>query len=200
MMDILNDAMNFAREVFASDASGHDFEHTMRVYRMAVRIAQEENADLLTVQLAALLHDVDDAKLSPETAEQLDRAVSFLKSHHIPQQQIDDICAVISQISYSKGFGAPTTLEGMCVQDADRLDAMGAIGIARTFAFGGSRGRVLHDPERMDKTSSIEHFYDKLLKLKDLMNTQTGKRLAAERDAFMRTYLEQFYSEWEGKR
>jgi uncharacterized protein len=191
--------MNFAREVFASDASGHDFEHTMRVYRMAVRIAQEENADLVTVQLAALLHDVDDAKLSPETAEQLDRAVSFLKSHHIPQQQINDICAVISQISYSKGFGAPTTLEGMCVQDADRLDAMGAIGIARTFAFGGSRGRVLHDPERMDKTSSVEHFYDKLLKLKDLMNTQTGKRLAAERDAFMRAYLEQFYSEWEGK-
>ena len=200
MMDILNDAMNFAREVFASDASGHDFEHTMRVYRMAVRIAQEENADLLTVRLAALLHDVDDVKLSPETAERLDRAVSFLKSQHIPQQQIEDLCTVISQISYSKGFGAPTTLEGMCVQDADRLDAMGAIGIARTFAFGGSRGRTLHDPERVDKTSSIEHFYDKLLKLKDLMNTQTGKRLAEQRDAFMRSYLEQFYSEWEGKR
>lgn len=198
MMDILNDAMNFAREVFASDASGHDFEHTMRVYRMAVRIAQEENADLLTVQLAALLHDVDDAKLSPETAEQLDRAVSFLKSHHIPQQQIDDICAVISQISYSKGFGAPTTLEGMCVQDADRLDAVGAIGIARTFAFGGNRGRVLYDPTGEDKSSSIQHFYDKLLRLKDLMNTPTGKRLAQERDAFMRSYLEQFYAEWEG--
>ena len=193
-------AMEYARQVFAGDASGHDFDHTLRVFRMATNIAIEENADLETVRLAALLHDVDDRKLSPQTYENKDKAVSFLRENGVNEEKIKRIVQIISQISFSAGNGTPSTLEGMCVQDADRLDAMGAIGIGRAFAFGGSRGRRMHDPEEIDKTSTIQHFYDKLLLLKDRMNTVTGKRLAADRDVYMRTFLEQFYAEWDGIR
>ena len=193
-------AMEYARQVFAGDASGHDFDHTLRVFHMATNIAIEEKADLETVQLAALLHDVDDRKLSPQTYENKDNAVSFLRENGVNEEKIKRIVQIISQISFSAGNGTPSTLEGMCVQDADRLDAMGAIGIGRAFAFGGSRGRRMHDPEENDKTSTIQHFYDKLLLLKDRMNTVTGKRLAADRDVYMRTFLEQFYAEWDGIR
>jgi len=199
-MDIVASAMEYARDMFAGDSSGHDFDHTLRVYNMAVRIAREEEADLMTVQLAALLHDVDDRKISPGTAENLDNAVRFLKNHHVSDESIRDICTVISQVSYSRHPGPPTTLEGKCVQDADRLDAMGAIGIARTFAFGGTRGRCLYDPLGKDDTTSIQHFYDKLLKLKTLMNTATGMKLAQDRDVFMRAFLDRFCAEWDGKR
>jgi len=198
MMDIVEQAKVYARDMFAGDSSGHDYAHTLRVYKTAVKIAREEGADLLTVQLCALLHDVDDRKLSPDTAENLDNAVNFLRSRHVSEEQIRVICRAISQISFSKHPGPPDTLEGKCVQDADRLDAMGAIGIARTFAFGGSRGRVLYDPEGKDTASSVAHFYDKLLRLKDLMNTPAGKRLAEERDLYMRNFLDRFFAEWEG--
>lgn len=200
MMEIIEQAHDFVRDIFAGDSSGHDFDHTLRVYKTAVKIAQSEGADLLTVQLAALLHDVDDRKLSPETAENLGNAVRFLREHAVSEEQIQTVCRIISEVSFSKHPGAPSTLEGKCVQDADRLDALGAIGIARTFAFGGSRGRALHDPAGEDATTSIAHFYDKLLLLKDLMNTAAGKLLAVERDAFMRDFLEQFYAEWDGRR
>ena len=199
-VSLISKATEFARSVFAQDASGHDFDHTMRVYRMAVRIAEEEGADAELVALAALLHDVDDRKLSPETYEKKDRAVGFLRNKGIGEEKISTIVSIISQISFSAGNGRPDTLEGCCVQDADRLDALGAIGIARTFAFGGSRGRRMHDPEMEDKGSSIQHFYDKLLLLRDRMTTETGRKLAMERDAFMRTFLDQFYAEWDGIR
>jgi uncharacterized protein len=197
---MIEKAIAYAQAVFAGDSSGHDFDHTMRVYRMAVRIAQEEGADLETVSLAALLHDVDDRKLSPDTCENKDNAVRFLRENGVREETIQVIVQIISQISFSAGQGAPTTLEGKCVQDADRLDAIGAIGIGRAFAFGGSRGRQMHDPAGEDKTTTIQHFYDKLLLLKDLMNTATGRRLAQERDAFMRVFLDRFYAEWDGKR
>ena len=197
---MINRAMDFAREIFAGDGSGHDLDHSLRVYRMAVRIAEEEGADIETVALAALLHDVDDRKLSPETYEGKDRAVAFLRENGMDEETIHKIVGIISQISFSAGNGRPDTLEGCCVQDADRLDAIGAIGIARTFAFGGSRGRRMHDPQWQDKGSSVQHFYDKLLLLKDRMNTETGKRMATERDAFMRAFLDQFYGEWDGTR
>lgn len=193
-------AMEYAKAIFAGDGSGHDFDHTMRVYRMADRIAREESADLRIVSLAALLHDVDDRKLSPETYEHKDRAVAFLRRNGMNDTDIQKIISIISQISFSAGYGRPDTIEGMCVQDADRLDAMGAIGIGRTFSFGGSRGRRMHDPTGKDTSSSIQHFYDKLLRLKDLMNTEMGRQLAQERDLFMRTFLEQFYAEWNGER
>ena len=197
---MINKAIEFAREIFERDASGHDFDHTMRVYRMAVRIAEEEGADVQNVALASLLHDVDDRKLSPETCVHKDRAVAFLRELHLPEAEIRKIVQIISEISFSEGNGAPSTLEGMCVQDADRLDAIGAIGIARTFAFGGSRGRRIHDPQRSDQTTSIQHFYDKLLLLKDRMNTDAGKKMAARRDEFLREFLDEFYAEWDGLR
>ena len=195
---MIEKAMEFAREIFSGDASGHDFDHTMRVYRMATRLAKEEGADMEIVQLAALLHDVDDHKLSPETCENHLRAVTFLRENGVDEEKIRIITDIISRISFSANRGAPSTLEGKCVQDADRLDAMGAIGIARTFAYGGSRGRRMHDPQGMDKNATIQHFYDKLLLLKESMNTLTARRLAEDRDRFMRSYLEQFYAEWEG--
>ena len=199
-MDIVQQAMDFSREIFAEDASGHDFYHTLRVYRLAARIAQEEGADMETVQLAALLHDVDDHKLSPDTAEGQQRAAGFLRSRGMHEERIREICGIISQISFSRNRVRPTTLEGMCVQDADRLDAMGAIGIARAFAYGGSRGRAIHDPNGEDSETTICHFYDKLLLLKDRMNTESGRKLALERHRYLREFLEEFYGEWDGIR
>ena len=197
---MIEKAMEYARQIFAGDGSGHDFDHTLRVYHMAVRIAREEGADVQMVALAALLHDVDDHKLSPETCEHKDRAVTFLREQGVDEQNIHSIVEIISQISFSAGNGRPSTLEGMCVQDADRLDAIGAIGIGRAFAFGGSRGRRMHDPDGVDKTATVEHFYDKLFKLKDLMTTPTGRLLAQQRDEFMHSFLDQFYAECVGER
>ena len=196
-MDIIEKAMEFARDIFAGDSGGHDLDHTIRVYRTAVRLAEAEGADPLTVALAALLHDADDRKLSPQTHESLGRARDFLHSHGVAEEMGEKILRIISQVSFSGGK-VPDTLEGKCVQDADRLDAMGAIGIARTFAYGGSRGRRIHDPAGVDKTTSVQHFYDKLLKLESLMNTETGRKLARERHMYMEDFLRRFYAEWEG--
>lgn len=195
---MINKAIGFAERIFAGDGSGHDFDHTMRVYRMAVRIAEEENAQTDIVALAALLHDVDDRKLSPQTCVNKDRAVAFLRENGMDESTITQIVQIISEISFSEGNGAPSSLEGMCVQDADRLDAIGAIGIGRAFAFGGSRSRLMYDPSGADKTSTIQHFYDKLLLLKDRMNTSAGKNMAQQRDAFLQAFLEEFYAEWDG--
>lgn len=200
MERIIENARLFAREIFAADSSGHDYHHTLRVHALARRIALEERADVGTVELAALLHDVDDHKLSPETAEEKTRAVGFLKSQKLPEEDIAAIVRIIDQISFSRNTLPPDTLEGKCVQDADRLDAMGAIGIARTFAFGGSHGRPIHDPAGEDKTTSIRHFYDKLLLLKDKMNTATGRRMAQQRHEFLEVYLREFLEEWDGRR
>ena len=197
---MINEAIEFVKQIFAGDGSGHDFDHTMRVYRMALKIAEQEGAAVETVALAALLHDVDDRKISPETCEKKERAVNFLRQHGANDDLIAQVVEAISEVSFSEGNGRPSTLEGMCVQDADRLDAIGAIGIARAFAFGGSRNRRMHDPEGLDRSSTIQHFYDKLLKLKDRMNTATGKELAAQRDAWLRAFLDEFYAESDGIR
>lgn len=199
-MDMIREATEFARQVFSTDASGHDFYHTLRVYRLATELAREEGADLETVQLAALLHDVDDHKLSAETAEGKERATGFLRERGVPEDRIREICGIISQVSFSRGTGGPMTPEAMCVQDADRLDAIGALGIGRAFAYGGSRGRAMHDPLGQDDTTTIRHFYDKLLLLKDRMNTAAGRRRAEGRDRFMREFLDEFYAEWDGQR
>ena len=197
---MINKAMDFARSIFEGDASGHDFDHTLRVFHTATRLATEEGADLETVQLAALLHDVDDRKLSPETYEGKLRARNFLEENGVKEDKIREIIHIISHISFSAQLPPPESIEGKCVQDADRLDALGAIGIARTFAFGGSRGRRLHDPEGIDSNASVQHFYDKLLRLKDSMHTSTGRHLAEQRDQYMRSFLQQFYEEWDGIR
>lgn len=210
---IINDALEFVKSTFNNDYSGHDYFHTLRVYKMAARIAEQENADLIIVQLAALLHDVDDIKLSPETYVNKDRAVGFLRKHGISEEMIKTICNIIGEVSF-KGTDSimPETIEGKCVQDADRLDAIGAIGIARTFAYGGSHNRIIHDPEikptvnmNADKyqnhiSTSINHFYEKLFQLKDLMNTDTAKKIAEQREDYMRDYISEFLDEWDGIR
>lgn len=206
-------AKHYIEDVFAHDFSGHDAFHTLRVLGLAERIAQNEGADMEIVQLAALLHDVDDRKLSPETHENQGRARAFLQEQGLAAEKIEKICHIIAQISF-KGSDtvSPDTLEGQCVQDADRLDAIGAIGIARTFAFGGSRGRKMYDPAEppvtnMDATTyakneghTINHFYEKLLLLKDMMNTQTARAIAEKRHIYMEEFLQEFYAEWEGEK
>lgn len=186
----------------------------MRVYRLAIQIAEQENADMLIVQLAALLHDVDDAKLSPETYASKRNAVNFMKCNGVDNEIIETVCKIIEEVSFAGNDSVvPSTIEGKCVQDADRLDAIGAIGIARAFAYGGSKGRRIHDPDikpmtNMNKadynqnhnSTSINHFYEKLLLLKDMMNTETAKKMAMHRQTVMEDFLEEFMAEWEGEK
>ena len=213
MMNVLiENAKRFAREVFASDSSGHDYAHTLRVYKLAGRIAQREGADVAIVELAALLHDVDDHKLSPDTAESKGRAVRFLRSQSVDTETIERIVHIIDQISFSRNTMPPDTLEGKCVQDADRLDAIGAIGIARAFAYGGNHNRLMYHPDikpnlSMSKdeyiksrSTTVNHFYEKLFLLTALMNTRTAMDIARERETYMREYIAEFMDEWEGKR
>ncbi len=210
---IINEAVEFVRNTFKDEYSGHDCFHTLRVYRMAERIAERENADLMTVRLAALLHDVDDIKLSPGTYENKDRAVGFLRGYGISEEMIKKICDIIGEVSF-RGTDSvtPVTLEGKCVQDADRLDALGAVGIARTFAYGGSHGRVIHDPGVKPAadmnaeeyqghiSTSVNHFYEKLFLLRDMMNTDTAKKIAGQREDFMKNFISEFLDEWDGVR
>ena len=211
MEDLIRAAAEYAGKILAGDSSGHDMDHTLRVYRTALRLAEAERADPEIVGLAALLHDVDDVKLSPETSEGLDHAVFFLRESGVAEAQIEMICGIIHQISFvGEDSRAPDTLEGRCVQDADRLDALGAIGIARAFAYGGSHGRAMYDPDippklnmnreeyRRNTSTTINHFYEKLLKLESLMNTAAARKLAAARTLYMRNYLDEFYREWNG--
>lgn len=213
---MIQKAEKFVKTYMEGDSSGHDFFHTLRVLHLAETIAREEAkkhcVDMELVQLIALLHDVDDRKLSPETSENLDRARYFLNQNGVDAARIELIVKSIKQISFKgKDSVSPDILEGKCVQDADRLDAIGAIGIARTFAFGGSRGALMYHPEEpprlnMDaevyattQSHTINHFYEKLLLLKDMMNTETGKQMGQHRHAYMEEFLKEFYDEWEGK-
>ena len=194
---IITHAIRYMEELFANDHSGHDASHTMRVYHNALLLADTEpECNRLVISLAALLHDADDHKIFQTENNQ--NARSFLEKQQIDAITIGQICEVINGVSFSKNRGIrPKTLEGKIVQDADRLDAMGAVGIARTFAFGGSHGRPIHDPTGTDRSTSIAHFYDKLLLLKDRMNTNTGRELAQHRHEFLQTYLAEFLSEWD---
>ena len=168
---------------------------------------------MVIVQLAALLHDVDDVKLSPETYENKDKAVDFLRKHDVSEEMIKSICKIIGEISFrGTDSSAPETIEGKCVQDADRLDALGAVGIARTFAYGGSHNRIIYDPDikptadmNAEKyqnhiSTSVNHFYEKLFNLKDLMNTDTAKKLAEQREDYMKAYISELLDEWDGVR
>ena len=210
---IIADAIEFVKDLFASDFSGHDLHHTLRVCRMAERLAEAEHADRETVLLAALLHDADDRKLSPQTYERKDNARRFLREHSVPEERIEAIVHIIGQVSFAGTDSVvPDTVEGKCVQDADRLDAIGAIGIARAFAYGGSRSRSIWAPDiapRMNMTaeefrtnysSTVNHFYEKLLLLKDMMNTPSARAIAEERDVYMRAFLTEFFAEWDGRK
>ena len=210
--NIIELARAYVENKFENEYSGHDYFHTLRVFNMATNIAKSEGADIEMVQLAALLHDVDDRKISPQTYEKQTNARSFLKLNSVDDIRIESICQIIREISFGANDSAPTTLESKCVQDADRLDAIGAIGIARAFAYGGNHNRHMYHPEikpqlNMTKeeyvkseSTTINHFYEKLFKLTDLMNTKTAKSIAIERDKYMKQFVLEFMDEWEGIR
>ena len=184
MDQITEKAFGYIRTLFQGNADGHGFEHSRRVWRNAMMIAESEaGCDREIVSLAALLHDADDRKLFD--TENNANARRFLEAQGVPRNTADRICEAINSVSFSKNRGRrPDTPEGRIVQDADRLDAIGAVGVARTFSYGGAHGRP---PEE-----SIRHFHEKLLLLKDLMNTETAKDLAASRHAFMKAFLDEW--------
>ena len=211
--EIIPKIIREVKEYFSEDYSGHDEWHTLRVYELATKIAKEENADLMIVQLAALLHDVDDIKISPDTYVNKTKAVSLMKQYGVEDRIISAVCSIIDEISFAgDDTVVPKSIEGKCVQDADRLDAIGAIGIARAFAYGGNHNRALYKPDlkpciHMKKeeyinhdSTTVNHFYEKLFKLKGLMNTASAKEMAEERDKFMHDFIEEFLMEWKGKR
>ncbi|MBQ7667969.1 MAG: HD domain-containing protein [Clostridia bacterium] len=212
MENIIDDAIKFAEDFFKNDFSGHDFYHTLRVYNLAKYILTFEKGDNELVLLSALLHDVDDYKLVGKQEEKFINAKTFLRSKNYDEERIEKICHIISQVSFKgKDTVTPDTLEGMVVQDADRLDAIGAIGIGRTFAYSGNHNTPMHIPgakfnfdmnatEYYNTTrTTINHFYEKLLKLKDMMNTNTAKKMAEHRHKYMEDFLTEFYAEWDGK-
>ena len=196
--DIIEKAKIYVRGILENDASGHDYNHIIRVYNIALNINRKYHANWYIISLATLLHDIDDYKISNSKIPD-ERTRRFFDENSIEKETVDKVIDIINTISYSKQIKGVkvTSIEGEIVQDADRLDALGAIGIARTFAFGGSKNRLLYD-ENNPTNSSLTHFYDKLFKLTDLMNTSEAKRIAKRRTKFMKKYVDQFKKEWEG--
>ncbi len=212
---IVNKTILFVKEKLENAEGGHDWFHIERVYKNALLIADGETCDIDIVKLGALLHDIADSKfhdgdetVGPKMARE------FLESHNVDEATIEHVINIIENVSFKGGNSekAFSSVELDIVQDADRLDAIGAIGIARTFNYGGFKNRSLYNPNiapklRMSKEEyknnqapTINHFYEKLLLLKDKMNTQSGKQIARERHRFMETFLSQFYAEWDGEK
>lgn len=184
---IITATIAYIQDLFRGNFGGHDAAHSLRVYRTALRIAEgEPGCDMEIIALAALLHDADDHKLFH--TENNANARSFLNAQKVAPEKIERICEAINAVSFSQNRGRrPETLEGRIVQDADRLDALGAIGVARTFAYGGEHGRSLDE--------SVEHFHEKLLLLKGELNTETARKLAEPRHAFLERFLEEYERE-----
>ncbi len=214
-MSLLDNTILFVKQKLENAEAGHDWFHIERVYKNAVLIAEEENCDLMIVKLGALLHDIADSKFNdgdetvgPKVARE------FLESQKASEEVVEHVINIIENISFKGGNFEKkfTSKELEIVQDADRLDALGAIGIARTFHYGGFKNRQLYNPNIAPLTNmskeeyknsnapTLNHFYEKLLLLKDKMNTETGRRIAFERHKFMELFLSQFYAEWEGER
>lgn len=213
--DIIKAVCDHFETLFSDEATGHDWYHIERVWKNAKRIQASEGGDLFIIELGALLHDIADHKFVDNAdVEAETRTKALLTGLGVDNGVIEAVLHIVLNCSFKGGIGENKmkSLEGKIVQDADRLDAIGAIGIARTFAYGGSAGNVIYDPKvnpstfisaeeyRTKRTHTINHFYEKLLGLKEGMNTEAGLRLAADRDAFMRLFLEQFYAEWDGAR
>ncbi|HLQ71425.1 MAG TPA: HD domain-containing protein [Bacillota bacterium] len=182
------------QSIFSADVTGHDAAHMMRVANLAKEIGHCEEADVFITEAAALLHDIGDKKLFSDPDKAIKETEHFLSGIGISNNTIKNLKHIIMDVSFSKG-SIPTSLEGKIVQDADRIDAIGAIGIARTFAYGGANGQPIH--HQQSDTTSIQHFYDKLLKLKDTLHTPKAKEMATERHQFLLTFLEQFWHEWQ---
>lgn len=213
--EIIIKTIAFVKEQLAGAEGGHDWFHIERVYKNAILIGGDEKCDMTTVQLGALLHDIADSKfhngdetIGPRTAR------TFLESISVTTEVIDHVIKIIENISFKGGKVARdfSSIELDVVQDADRLDAIGAIGIARAFNYGGFKNRALYDPNIAPNTSmtkeeykssnapTINHFYEKLLLLKDKMNTATGKKIAQDRHRYMEGFIAQFYAEWDGEK
>ncbi|APG60874.1 HD domain-containing protein [Christiangramia salexigens] len=212
--ELIENTIQFVKETLENAEGGHDWFHIERVLKNSRHIAESEEADILIVELGALLHDIADSKFhNGDESVGPEKARNFLNSQSVSTEVIEHVVKIIENISFKGGnvdreFGS---IELDIVQDADRLDAIGAIGIARTFNYGGHKGRSLYDPEiepqlnmtkeeyKASNAPTINHFYEKLLLLKDRMNTETGRRIAADRHAYMVHFLQQFYAEWNGE-
>ena len=211
--DLIEKTSLYVQKELADDGSGHDWWHVYRVWSIAKKIAQKESADQTTVELAALLHDIADWKFNNgDESAGPKQAADWLNNNGATLKLVNEVREIISTLSY-KGANVATpmrTIEGKVVQDADRLDAIGAVGIARTFAYGGNKNRLMYHPDeapvmhesfenyKKNKSHTINHFYEKLLLLKDRMNTQSAKNIAEQRHIFMESYLDRFYKEWDG--
>lgn len=212
---VIQNTIAFVKDQLHNAEGGHDWFHIERVYKNALAIAKNEKCDVLIVQLGALLHDIADSKfhdgdgtVGPKMARM------FLEKEDVAEEIIEHVIKIIENISYKGGNFEQNfhSIELNIVQDADRLDAIGAVGIARTFNYGGFKNRTMYNPEilpnlnmtkeeyRNSEAPTINHFYEKLLLLKDKMNTQTGKKIAEQRHQFMENFLLQFYAEWNGTR
>jgi uncharacterized protein len=203
----------FVRNELAEDATGHDWFHVDRVRRNALHICREEKTgEAFIIEMAALLHDIPDEKLNESIEKGEEKLETFLQAIPLTDNEKKHIKQIIATISYKGGINSElSTIEAKIVQDADRLDAIGAIGIARAFAYGGKKGQPIYNPGikvrnemsleeyRKGKSTSIHHFYEKLLKLKDLLNTESAREMAESRQQMMETFLEQFYQEWDGQ-
>ncbi|MBH0167898.1 MULTISPECIES: HD domain-containing protein [Fictibacillus] len=203
----------FVKDKLRNESSGHDWYHIYRVKNLSLNIAEKEGADYFVCVMAALLHDIADEKIAGTEEKGLQEVKNWLESISVEEPYITHILSIISTMSFKGGSGKEMeSMEGKVVQDADRLDAIGAIGIGRTFAYSGAKGQLMYDPEipvretmtkeqyRNEKSTAINHFYEKLLKLKHGMNTPYAKKLADDRHAFLENFLEQFFEEWEGRK
>jgi uncharacterized protein len=208
--EILELTQKHIQDLMQGESTGHDWWHIERVRTLALKLAKAYSVNLFVIEMSALLHDIADHKFHNGNTEiGPQRAASFLRSVKVNQTEADQIINIIKEVSFSKGL-TPHSLEGKIVQDADRLDAIGAIGIARAFAYGGYKKREIFNPEippldgnlldrnKKNTHPTINHFYEKLLLLKDMMNTQEAKEMAQKRHNFMNAYLKQFYAEWKG--
>jgi|SRR5260221_369897 len=212
--NIVKRTKDYVEKTLSGEGSGHDWWHILRVWNIAKTISKKEKADLFVVELAALLHDIADWKFN-DGDEMAGARVSrkWLESLNVDQEVIYHVCNIIATSSF-KGAGVKSemkTIEGKIVQDADRLDAIGAIGIGRTFAYGGHKDREMYNPNikpqlhdtaekyKNNNSPTLNHFYEKLLLLKDLMNTKTAKQMAKKRHTYMEEFLKQFLAEWDGK-
>lgn len=214
--DLIEATKNFVKKELAGAEGGHDWFHIERVYKNALLIAKNEKVDQLTVALGALLHDIADSKFHNGDSTVGPRvAATFLIKQNVDSNVINHVVKIIENISYSSNIGNRDVFKSIeldVVQDADRLDALGAIGIARTINYGGFKNRTIYNPDikpnlnmtkaeyKASTAPTINHFYEKLLLLKDKMNTKTGKKIASQRHDFMLLYLKQFFAEWNGEK
>jgi len=214
-MTLIERIGEMVKNAFEGEGTGHDWFHIDRVRKVALKLAESEGANMEVVELAALLHDIADHKFHDnDLSAGPAKARELILEYGGSPELADRVGTIISETSY-KGAGVETpvsSIESAVVQDADRLDAIGAIGVARTFAYGGSTNQPIYDPELQPvlhndfeayaktRTSTINHFYEKLLLLKERINTESGKRMADERHDFMQSFLDQFHAEWEGRR